>query len=91
MLRGGLTTGASKRLTICEQLRFIYDTVYQMEDGELKDDLTEKLIDALAMGKKMNSRLRILTRRYVDPNGHHGQSLLVLNHNRTRKNMRRDR
>ena len=91
MLLGSVTSQAGKRLTICEQIRFIYDSVAQMEDGELKDDITEKLIDAIAMGKKMNSRLRILTRKYVDPNGHHGQSLIKLNNNLLRKKMRAQR
>lgn len=88
---GGLTSEASRQLTICEQLRFIYDTVHQLPDGEIKGDLTEKLIDAYNMAKKMNSRLAHYKRMYIDKTGHRGKSLIKLQHTKAREKIRRER
>lgn len=90
-VRKALTTGASRTMTICEQLRFIYDTVYQLPDGAIKEDLTEKLIDAFNMGKKMNARLAHLKRKYIDKTGHRGKSLVKLTDTRLRERLRGER
>lgn len=91
VLYASLATEASKSLTICEQLRFIYDTVHQLPGGEVKNDLTEKLIVAFDMGKKMNARLAHYKREYVDKTGHRGKSLLQLSHRAERERERRMR
>ena len=83
-----LTKDASSRLTICEQLRFVYDTVYLLPDGEIRQDLTNKLVVAFGMGKKMNSRLAHYKRKYEDESGRTGKSLLHLGHTEERKRMR---
>lgn len=90
-LREALMTGASRHLTICEQLRFIYDTVYRLPEGEHKEDLTEKLVDALNMAKKMNSRLAKYKRQYNDPKGSAGSNLIVLEHTDERAAIRNER
>jgi ABC-type lipopolysaccharide export system ATPase subunit len=91
MLLGGLTQEASRTLTVCEQLRFVYDTVYQIPDKEIRNDLTEKLVDAFNMAKKMNSRLAHYKRKYIDKTGHRGKSLIRLEHTKEREELRRNR
>lgn len=86
-----LTTDASAHLTICEQLRFIYDTVYYFPEGEIKDDLTEKLLRALLMGKKMNSRLQRYKRETGDKTGSAGSNLARLSNTAERKKLRKGR
>jgi hypothetical protein len=84
----------NKRLGICEQLRFIYDDVYTMPDSELKIRLTERLIDALSMGKKMGDRLDYYKKRYGEENpdsGNSGKNLIPLQNNRWRIRMRKSR
>lgn len=82
---------SSGYLTICEQIRFIYDTVYQLPDGEIKEDLTEKLIDAFNMGKKMNSRLQRYKRETNSQTGSAGSNLMRLDHVEERQKLRRER
>ncbi len=78
-------------LTICEQLRYIYDTVYDLTDEDVKSDLTEKLIDAFAMAKKMNKRLVQYKRQYQDSTGHSGSNLVYLRHPEERTKIRSKR
>lgn len=80
--------GASNYLTICEQIRFIYDTVYQLPDGEMKDDITEKLIDAFHMGKKMNSRLARYKKETGSVTGSAGSNLIRLKDTEERARIR---
>lgn len=86
-----LTTCASRQLTICEQFRFIYDTVAQIKDEDIKKDLTEKIIDAFHMAKKMNSRLAHYKRKYIDKTGHRGKSLIRLQFTKEREKLRLER
>ena len=90
-LWGSLTSEASRFLTICEQLRFIYDDVYQLPESKLKDDISEKLIEALNMGKKMNSRLHHYKRLHDDRTGSGGSHLLRLRKTDERRELRRQR
>ena len=85
-----LTRDASNRLTICEQLRLIYDVVYTL-DEEKKEQITEMLIEAFNMGKKMNSRLAHYKREYLNESGHTGDNLIRLTDTTQRKRMRRNR
>jgi len=81
-------------LGICEQLRFIYDDVYTMPESELKTRLTERLIDALIMGKKMSDRLVWYKKKYGkgDPDsGSNGIHLTILQNNGWRIRMRKSR
>lgn len=82
---------ASNYLTICEQIRFAYDTVLQIEDEVIKQDLTEKLIDAFLMGKKMNSRLEKYKRETGSVTGSAGSNLLRIPATRARKRIRGER
>lgn len=86
-----ISKDASSRLTICEQIRFIYDTVLKIEDEAIKQDLTDKLIIAFNMGKKMNSRLAHYKRAYTDQGGRTGRNLLWLKQTKERKEIRANR
>ena len=70
-----LVIGVSREIGICETLRNVYDLVYEMPDGEIKQQMTEKLIDALLMGKKMGDRLTYYAQTYKDPTGAWGEHL----------------
>lgn len=89
-LKQSLTTDASNRLTICEQLRFIYDSVHELPP-EIRQEITDKLIVAFDMGKKMNSRLAHYKRKYLDESGRTGKSLLYLEYTEERKKIRMER
>ena len=82
-----LTTCASRTLGICELMRFMYDTICQIEDKEIRDDLTEKLVDAFYMAKKMNSRLAHYKRGGSTP-GSGGKGLIKLESTKEREIMR---
>ena len=71
-----LVIGVSREIGICETLRNVYDLVYEMPDGEIKQQMTEKLIDALLMGKKMGDRLTYYAQTYKDPTGAWGEHLV---------------
>ena len=78
-------------LGICEQLRFIYDDVYQLPENEIKSRMTEKLIDALIMAKKMMDRIRYFSNTYKDKTGHNGKNLIQLQNNHWRVRQRWER
>jgi len=79
-----LVKGVSKELGICETLRNVYDLVYEMPDSEVKTQMTEKLIDALHMGKKMGDRLTYYAQTYKDPTGAWGEHLVRQNNDQLR-------
>lgn len=91
VVRESLTTDAGEFLTICEQLRFVYDLVHEIKDEQLKEEITERLVDAFLMGKKMNSRLARYKRETGDPTGSRGSNLIKLKHTDERKQLRRSR
>lgn len=92
ILGEALKSGASIYLTICEQLRFIYDAVLFIEDQQLKNNITEKLIDAFGMAKKMNSRLAYYKKKYNnDRSGSRGSNLIKLEYNKEREHLRNKR
>lgn len=90
-VRKSLTKEAGRYLTICEQLRFTYDLVHELPDPALKEELTERLIDAFNMGKKMNSRLAHYKRLHKDDTGSGGSNLIKLEHTKARKRLRNER
>jgi ABC-type Na+ transport system ATPase subunit NatA len=73
-----LSFEVSKRLTLCEELRFIFDAVNQIQDLEIKQTITEQLIDAMIMAKKMDSRLGEYRKAEQRKPGHRGRNLLKL-------------
>lgn len=88
-----LSTEASDKLTICEVLRFIYDDVYAIGSNDaLKGEIIIKLIDAMNMAKKMDSRLSHYKRKYEnDRTGHTGSTLIRLEDVDMRKHLRKFR
>lgn len=74
-VRESLMRGVNKDLGICEQIRQVYDSVYKMPNGELKEEITEKLVDALIMAKKMGDRLTYYYKKTHDTTGHLGTTL----------------
>ena len=74
-IKKDLMTGVNKEIGICETLRGVYDVVYDMPDGESKTQMTEKLIDALHMAKKMGDRLTYYAQTYSDKTGAWGENL----------------
>lgn len=85
----GLTTQAHNYLNICEQLRFIYDTVEELPDEDVKVKIIELLIDAFIMGKKMQKRLLYYKKKYADTTGHHGSNIIHLTSTKKRKRLRK--
>jgi hypothetical protein len=78
--------GANHHVCICETLRFIYDEVESLEDGERKQRMTELLIDALIMAKKIADRLGYYYKTYGDSTGTMGKELpLIADASATRK------
>ena len=65
-----LKYGANKRRAICEQLRRIYDIVYELPESDFKKKITEGLVDALWLAKLMGERLSYLFWKYHDTTGH---------------------
>ena len=74
-VKKSLMRSASRELGICEQLRIIYDSVYQLPENELKEKITEGLVDALMMAKKMGDRLTYYYIKTKDTSGHLGVEL----------------
>ena len=72
-----LTRGINRQLGICEQLRIIYDSVYELPAGDLKSKITEGLVDAMIMAKKMGDRLQYYHDLTHDTTGHQGKNLQV--------------
>src|SRR3990167_6212432 len=60
---------------ICETLRLIYDEIDNLENKEKKNRVTELLIDAFIMAKKMDDRLGYYKTTYGDTTGHSGRNL----------------
>lgn len=67
-----LISRANARYGICEVLRMIYDEVEPLDNNE---KITELLIDAMVMAKKMSDRLIYYKTTYNDTTGHAGKNL----------------
>lgn len=74
-MRRILLHGVNSFYGICEVLRCIYDLIEDHPDTQRKNELTEKLIDALIMAKKMNDRLVYYKTTYNDTTGHSGSNI----------------
>ena len=73
--RQSLTRGANREMGICEKLRTIYDVVYTLPESEQKTNITELLVDALIMAKKIGDRFIYYVEKYHDATGHLGKHL----------------
>lgn len=76
---------------ICETIRLIYDYVYELPNGETKDAMTELLVDAISMAKKMQDRLVYYQKTYNDNTGNKADSIVGLEGVRARSVMRKAR
>jgi hypothetical protein len=76
---------------ICETLRMAYDWVDRLPEGEEKKGITELLVDAMQMAKKMQNRLYYYQKTYSDDTGQLGSEFISLTGTRARAKMRQDR
>ena len=89
--RESLVRGTGALLGICEQIRFIYDSIADLPDEKLKERLTDQLVDAMIMAKKMQARLIYYKRTYDDKTGTNRANLPRLQANTARIRMRKKR
>ena len=90
--RESLVRSTGALLGICEQLRFIYDTVEEAGlEPALKERLTDQLVDAMVMAKKMQARLIYYRKTYDDKTGSNRTHLPRLQGNTARIRMRKKR
>jgi len=89
ILLESIAKDASRKLTICEQIRFAYDLVIQLPCSELKQAIIEQLVDIFGSGKRMNARLAHYKRHFLPKDGRGGKSIKSLSDTNNRKKMRR--
>lgn len=66
-MAGFKTDKTQKFRTICEVHRELYDLIYDnMPDGQVKQNIENKLEEAFLMAKKMNAKLRQYKHNYDD-------------------------
>jgi len=80
-----LITGVNNKKHICETLRLIYD---EIPDNE---KVTELLIDAMVMAKKMQNRLAYYQKTYKDNTGNKAIDIIRLAGVRERCRIRKAR
>jgi len=92
-IKDSLMRDTNREMGICEKIRMAYDGVYEMPDGELKERITNDLIDALWMAKKIADRMTYLYETYKDSSGHRGINMVQYDkkHLHWLKNNRRKR
>ena len=88
-IRLSLVKGVNKELGICETIRMVYDDIYDLPASEWKEHITEHLVDALWMGKKMADRLAFYYETYHDKTGSWGEHLIPQSGNMTKKRRNR--
>lgn len=91
IIKRAMILDASDKLTLCEQVRFAYDLVLLVNNEELRDELTEQLIDIFGTAKKMNARLAHYKRHYGGETGNSGKNLKLLLDTIYRKEIRSKR
>jgi hypothetical protein len=89
--RKSLVTGSNSVKGICETLRMVYDYVYELPNGENKEKMTELLVDAFGMAKKMQVRLKYYRTTYNDTTGHNASNLQPLAGTRALRRLRQAR
>ena len=86
--RKNLIIGTNSRKGICETLRLIYDYIHDLKE---KEEITELLVDAMLMAKKMQDRLKYYKRTYNDDTGNNAKNLIRLLESVKRRRMRKAR
>jgi len=86
-----LLHGTNKFYGICEALRTIYDLVEDHPDTARKNEITERLIDAMIMAKKMTDRLVYYKTTYNDTTGNSGSNIKEISGCRERSARRHKR
>lgn len=92
--RKSLIRGTNNKKHICETLRLIYDEVHDLEHDKYlyaKKIMTELLVDAMVMAKKMQNRLAYYQKTYKDNTGNKAVGLVGLTGVRARARMRKAR
>jgi hypothetical protein len=89
--RRSLICDANSHQCICETLRSVYDLVHGFPESEWKSKITELLIDALMMGKKMDARLVYYQGTYGDDTGNKASDLKFIDGNSKTRKMRQKR
>jgi len=89
--RDSLMYHANNKKHICETLRMIYDFVYIMPESPSKKRMTELLVDAMLMGKKMQDRLSYYQKTYKDNTGNKAENIVGLTGVRYLAKMRHER
>lgn len=87
--RKTLMIGTNNKKHICETLRLIYDEVYELPDSDSKFIMTELLVEAIVMAKKMQDRLSYYQKTYQDNTGNKAINIIRLPGSRTRSKKRR--
>ena len=90
-IRDSLMYHTNNKKHICETLRIIYDYVYELPEGQPKKGMTEGLVDAMEMAKKMQDRLAYYQKRYVDNTGNKAANIVKLTGVRERSRIRTER
>ena len=83
-----LITGTNNKKHICETLRLVYDEIHDLPDNE---KITELLIDAIIMAKKMQDRLSYYQKTYKDNTGNKAIDIIGMAGCRARNKMRKAR
>ena len=86
--RKSLITGTNNKKHICETLRLAYDEIHDWPENER---ITELLIDAMVMAKKMQNRLAYYQKTYKDNTGNKAIHVIGLTGVRNRSKMRKVR
>jgi len=83
-----LIQGTNNKKHICETLRMVYDEVHGKPDNK---KITELLIDAMVMAKKMQDRLSYYQKKYKDNTGNKATDIIYLIGVRNRSKVRKAR
>src|SRR3990167_9961838 len=99
MAKRSLFFETNNKKQICETLRLIYDEIEKLKDnsnfvdplGEMEkiEKITEFLIDAMEMAKKMQYRLSYYQKTYKDNTGNKAINIIGLTGVKERSQMRR--
>lgn len=90
--RESLIRGTNNKKHICETLRLIYDEVERLGLNPFTlADITELLVDAMVMAKKMQNRLAYYQKTYKDNTGNKGSDIVGLTGVRDRAKTRQKR
>ena len=89
--RDSMIRHSNSHACICETLRTVYDLIHEMPAGDVKTMMTERLLDAFIMAKKMQNRLRYYGETYKDKTGNNAKNLLFIDGTMALRKMRQKR